>query len=166
MQNSYQIVGVMGGGETCSEKTRRLAYDLGEMIAEEGWVLLNGGRASGVMQASARGAKEAGGLTIGILPGQDKGQANHWIDLPLPTDLGNGRNYINVLASDCVVALPGRAGTISEIALALKSHKPVIALQWDLGHLFETYLKRGLLIQAEDMDRVKEELKRKMGGTT
>ncbi|HHW28465.1 MAG TPA: TIGR00725 family protein [Syntrophomonadaceae bacterium] len=139
------IVGVMGGGEGVSRKTAEMAYQLGKLLANEGWVLLCGGRAAGVMEASAKGAKEAGGLTVGILPGRDKSMASRYIDIAICTGMGDGRNYINVLSSDIVVALPGRAGTISEIALALKSGKKVILLDFDTGDLFDYYRSEGLL---------------------
>ena len=91
------IIGVMGGGEIVSPRDYEVARHLGALIAKEGWVLLNGGRASGIMEASARGAKENGGLTIGILPGTDAGWASEYIDIPILTGIGFARNYINVL---------------------------------------------------------------------
>jgi uncharacterized protein (TIGR00725 family) len=140
------IVGVMGGGEGASREVCQLAYELGKLIAQEGWVLLNGGRSAGVMEASARGAKENGGLTVGILPDTNCDQASSLIDIPILTGMGDGRNFINVMTSDIVVALPGRAGTISEIALALKNGKTVILLNFSLGELFLEYKRAGLLI--------------------
>jgi hypothetical protein len=143
------IVGVMGGGENVSAETMQTAYRLGKMIAQKGWVLLCGGRPAGVMEASARGAKEAGGLTVGILPDRDKGGASRYIDVAIATGMGDGRNYINVLSSDIVVALPGRAGTVSEIALALKNGRKVILLDFDPGVVFDCYRDEGLLITAD-----------------
>lgn len=143
------IIGVMGGGEIVNAGDYEAAYRLGGLIAREGWVLLNGGRASGIMEASARGAKENGGLTIGILPGTDAGWASEYIDIPILTGAGLARNYINVLTSKVVVALPGRTGTISEIALALNIGKKVISLNFDLGPLFKKYEEEKQLIYAE-----------------
>lgn len=142
------IVGVMGGGEAVSQETMEMARQLGELIARQGWVLLCGGRPAGVMEAAASGAKEAGGLTVGILPGRDKRDASDYIDIAICTGMGDGRNYVNVLSSDIVVALPGRAGTISEIALALKSSKKVILLEFDLGNVFDCYHEERLLFTA------------------
>ena len=142
------VVGVMGGGENVSRKTVDTAYQLGKLIAMEDWVLLCGGRPAGVMEASAKGAKEAGGLTVGILPGRDKTGASENIDIAIATGMGDGRNYINILSSDIVVALPGRAGTISEVALALKNGKKVILLDFDLGDVFDCYRDEGLLVTA------------------
>lgn len=148
------IVGVMGGGEGVSRKTMEMAYQLGKLLASEGWVLLCGGRPAGVMEASAKGAKEAGGLTVGILPDRDKSRVSQYIDIAICTGMGDGRNYINVLSSDIVVALSGRAGTISEIALALKSGKKVILLDFDTGDLFDFYCSEGLLWSAGTPEEV------------
>lgn len=141
------VVGVMGGA-VCSEDTARTAREIGRLIAEQGWVLLNGGRDAGVMAASARGASEAGGLVVGILPCDDSDGASPHVDVAIPTGMGDARNVINVLASDVVVALPGGAGTLSEIALALKSGKTVIALDFALGQAFSRYHDSGQLVDA------------------
>lgn len=138
----------MGGGKTASPEDCKAAYRLGALIAREGWLLLNGGRPAGIMEASARGARENGGLTIGILPGLSSSSASSYIDIPIVTGMGDGRNYINVLSSDIVVALPGKAGTVSEVALALKSSKEVILLNFNMGELFNLYIKKGLLHSA------------------
>jgi uncharacterized protein (TIGR00725 family) len=138
------IIGVMGGGSV-SEKTLKMAVELGERIAAKGWVLLNGGRNAGVMAASAQGAALAGGLTIGILPDTDADQAADHIQIAIPTGMGSARNLINVLAAHVVIACPGGPGTISEVALALKHGKPVICLGWNPGQLFETFMASGQL---------------------
>jgi len=144
----------MGGGEIVNAGDYEDARRLGGLIAKEGWILLNGGRASGIMEASARGAKENGGLTIGILPGNDPAWASEYIDIPILTGIGFARNYINVLTSQVVVALPGRTGTISEIALALNIGKKVISLNFDLGPLFKKYEKEKQLIYAKKPQEV------------
>ncbi len=123
------VIGVMGGG-VADAATTALAEELGEAIAREDWILLNGGRDTGVMAASARGAARAGGLVLGILPGRDLAGAAPDLTIGIPTGLGDARNVINVLASDVVVALPGGAGTLSEIALALKNERPLLLLGW------------------------------------
>lgn len=105
------------------------AEELGKLIAERGWVLLTGGRSAGVMAAACAGAKQIpGSLTLGILPGAAGGEAAD-LDIAVFTGMGEARNAINVLTSDVVVAcgIEG-AGTVSEIALALKAEKPVILL--------------------------------------
>lgn len=144
------IIGVMGGGEIVNTGDYEDARRLGGLIAKEGWILLNGGRASGIMEASARGAKENSGLTIGILPGNDP----EYIDIPILTGIGLARNYINVLTSEVVVALSGRTGTISEIALALNIGKKVISLNFDLGTLFKKYEETKQLIYAKQPEEV------------
>lgn len=143
------VIGVMGGGEAATAEDCRTAYHLGALIAEEGWILLNGGRNTGVMDASARGARSKGGITVGILPDTDTGRASRYIDIAVATGMGGARNVINVLSSDIIVALNGKAGTISEIALALKYKKPVILLNFDVHSLFQMYSSEGLLLQAQ-----------------
>lgn len=139
------IIGVMGGAEA-SPQTEAAAYELGRRIALEGWVLLNGGRSAGIMEASARGAAENGGVTIGVLPGDSAEGASRFIRIPIVTGMGNARNVINVLSSHIVVACPGGAGTISEVALALKCGKTVILLDFELGDGFEHYRAAGQLL--------------------
>jgi len=143
MQRSI-IVGVMGGGSV-SDQVRSDAYSLGALIAKQGWILLNGGRDAGVMAASALGAHEAGGVTIGILPDSTSQSANAYIHIPIVTGMGNARNCINVLSSDVVVACPGGMGTLSEIVLALKCQKPTLLLNYKTNPQFEPYQISGLL---------------------
>lgn len=152
MKNNL-IIGVMGGGNVTSQIEHQ-AYELGALIAKQGWILLNGGRNAGVMAASAKGAAEHGGLTIGILPDDDTSQVASDIQIPICTGMGSARNTINVLSSNIVIACPGGAGTISEIALALKHGKTVITMGFDTGPLFETYAKNLKLIAAENADQV------------
>jgi uncharacterized protein (TIGR00725 family) len=134
MQRTYRIViGVMGASR-CDEATSEMARRVGVLIAQRGAVLLCGGR-GGVMEAAARGAKEAGGLTIGILPGMNAGETppNPYIDVAIFTGLRDGRNWVNVCASDAIIAVSGGYGTLSEIALALKVGKPVVLVHsWEL----------------------------------
>ncbi|MCJ8500594.1 TIGR00725 family protein [Desulfatitalea alkaliphila] len=132
------IVGVMGGARA-EAADLQAAYRLGALIAAQGWVLLNGGRGTGIMDASARGAAEAGGLTIGVLPDADRAHASEHIRVAVCTGMGSARNTINVLSSDIVVACAGGAGTLSEIALALKHGKRVITLGFEAAGI------RGLL---------------------
>ncbi len=129
------MVGVMGG---CSsdEQTISGALELGRLIAENGWVLVSGGRPTGVMQASVTGAREAGGLTVGVLYDEDRDGAAEGLDIVIPTGMGAARNIINVLSSDVVVACRGTGGTLSEIALALRFGRPVVLLDFDPGEAF------------------------------
>lgn len=122
------IIGVMGPGETATSLDIENAYQLGQLIAQNGWILLTGGRNLGVMEAASQGAKSADGLTLGILPGASSSGMSEAVDIAIFTNLGNARNIINVLSSDVIIACGMGAGTASEIALAIKQHKTVILL--------------------------------------
>jgi uncharacterized protein (TIGR00725 family) len=125
------IVGVVGPGAGASDDDRNLAWELGALVAREGWVLLTGGRAQGVMEAANRGAKTAGGLTVGVLPGETLAGVSEAVDLALPTGLGSGRNNVNVLSSRVVFACGMGPGTASEVALAIKADRPVVLVRPD-----------------------------------
>ncbi len=129
------IVGVMGGC-IADERTTENARQLGRLIAENGWVLLSGGRQTGVMQASVTGAHEAGGLTIGVLYDDDRDNGSEGLDIVIPTGMGAARNVINILTSDVVVACRGTGGTLSEIAMALRFGRPVVLLDFNPGEAF------------------------------
>lgn len=122
------IIGVMGPGETATDRDCEIAFALGQQIARRGWILLTGGRSVGVMDAASRGAKQAGGLTIGILPGTTCVGMSETIDIPIVTGLDSARNHVNILTSSVVIACGMGAGTASEVALALKAQKPVILI--------------------------------------
>ncbi len=127
----FVTIGVSGAG-TCDGESAESASEVGRCIAESGAVLVCGGR-GGIMEAAAKGASEAGGITMGILPGDNALSGNTYLDIVIPTDFGHGRNYLLVRASQALVALPGSWGTLSEIALAIKSGIPVIGLNtWEL----------------------------------
>ena len=143
------VVGIMGGGVVADE-VLAMARQLGSLIARRGWVLLNGGRDAGVMAASAQGAKQTGGTVIGVLPDRDTRAASPDLDFAIVTGLGDARNVINVLSSDVVIACPGGAGTLSEVALALKNGKPVILLGFEPGPALEAYRQTGQLLTAGD----------------
>lgn len=126
------IIAVVGAGK-CSKKLRDMAAEVGRHIAENGGIVVCGGL-GGIMEGAARGAKEAGGTTIGILPTADKNDANEYIDFAIPTGFGEARNIMVVRTADVVIAFPGRFGTLSEMAFALHAGKPVISISaWKLG---------------------------------
>jgi len=132
MPNKKIFIGVIGAG-TCSDEVRRLAGEVGEGIAKAGAVLVCGGM-GGVMEAACKGAKKQNGTTVGILPGTDKDQANPYVDFPIVTGLGEGRNLLVVRNSDAIIALPGEFGTLSEIAFSLRLGKPVVGLStWEVS---------------------------------
>lgn len=125
------MIGVMGPGESAGDGVTGSALELGRRIAEEGWVVLSGGMGTGVMEAVSRGAAEAGGLTVGILPGVDESGSSGYLDVAIKTGMGSGRNNINVLSSDLIIVCGMSTGTASEVALALKAERPVVLLGAD-----------------------------------
>ncbi|MBI4706783.1 MAG: TIGR00725 family protein [Candidatus Omnitrophica bacterium] len=126
-----KVVGVVGGRE-CTVEVEQLAHKLGKELVRVADVLVSGGL-GGAMEAATSGFKSAGGLTIGILPGYNKIDANKHVDIAIPTGLGLARNVLVVKSADVVVALPGNAGTLSEIAYCLQFDIPVISLNsWDI----------------------------------
>ena len=125
------IIAVVGNS-SCSPEEAKLAQSVGELLAQQGATIVCGGL-GGVMESACRGAKSKGGLTIGILPGQDPSTANPWVDIPVATGIGEARNVAVVKSANAVIAIGGRYGTLSEIAYALKSNIPVIGLNtWSL----------------------------------
>lgn len=117
----------MIGDSNPSAETTQLAEAVGRGIAASGAVLVCGGL-GGVMEAAGRGAKAAGGLTIGILPGYDPAAANPYMDIPVCTGMGHARNAIIAATANALIALEGAYGTLSEMALGLKMGRPVISL--------------------------------------
>ena len=125
---SQRVIAVVGPGEPAPEDLCALAYEVGLLLARGGFVVVNGGL-GGVMEAAARGAQEAGGIVIGLLPGDDRAAANAHLTVAIPTGLGQARNALVVSAADAVIAVGGSWGTLSEIALARRSGKPVVCLR-------------------------------------
>ncbi len=126
-----KIIGVIGAGNA-GEALLTVAEEVGRFIALSGAILVCGGL-GGVMEAAARGATSGGGMTVGILPGLEKSAANPYIDVPVATGLGEGRNVIIVRCADALIAVGGEYGTLSEIAFALKTGKTVIGIgTWDI----------------------------------
>ena len=125
------IIAVVGESRPTADMSD-LAEEVGRLLAEAGATVVCGG-GHGAMAAVCRGAKAAGGTTIGILPGPDASRANEWVDIPIPTGMGQARNVIIVRTGQAVIAVGGRYGTLSEIAHALKEGVPVIGLRtWEL----------------------------------
>jgi uncharacterized protein (TIGR00725 family) len=124
-------IGVVGEG-VCSARVAREAERVGAAIARAGAILLCGGL-RGVMEAAARGAAEAGGVVVGLLPGFRRRDANRWVTIPIVTGMDQARNVVLVRSCDAVIAIGGMYGTLSEIALALKLSIPVVGLRtWRL----------------------------------
>ena len=121
-----RYVAVVGASEATDEQAET-ARAVGSGLAHRGAIVITGGR-GGVMEAASRGAVEAGGIAVGILPGTDRQEANEWVTVALATGLGELRNGLLIRAADAVIAVGGAYGTLSEIALALRAGVPVFGL--------------------------------------
>jgi uncharacterized protein (TIGR00725 family) len=138
--NDAPYVAVVGAGEAAPE-VAGVAEEVGRLLAERGAVVVCGGL-TGVMEAVCRGARNAGGTTVGILPGSTRAQANEFVDIAIATGLGEARNALVARSADVVIAIAGEFGTLSEIGFALKLGTPVVGLQtWELR-------KRGRTVDA------------------
>ena len=126
------VIGVIGVADA-SDEEQKIAEQVGREIALGDAILVCGGL-GGVMEAACRGAKSAGGITIGIIPGFEKSDANPYVDIPIVTGMSHGRNIIVVRSSHAIVAVGGSYGTLSEIAFALKLGIPVIGINtWEVS---------------------------------
>ena len=126
------IIAVVGG-EEAPPRALAQAEAVGRELARRGCTLICGGR-GGVMEAACRGAREAGGRTVGVLPGTDRAEANPYVELAIVSGVGRARNLIVVLSADAVIAIDGGYGTLSEIGFALQYGKPVVGLAtWSLS---------------------------------
>ena len=124
-------IGVIGGGKA-DTKSRQVAFKVGQLIAEKGAILVCGGL-GGVMEAASRGAKQAGGLAIGILPGNSPSDANPYIDIGIATGLGYARNSLVAMNSDVIIAIDGQYGTLTEIAYGCIYGKKIIGIgTWNI----------------------------------
>ncbi len=148
-----KVVSVIGG-HSCTNEVEQLAQELGKNLVKVVDILVCGGL-GGIMKAVCQGFKAAGGLTIGIIPGYDKSDANTFVDIVIPTGLGLARNALVVKSADVVVALPGEMGTLSEIAYCLQFKIPVISLNsWDIKGVIKVNTVE------EAIDKAQEFLKR------
>jgi uncharacterized protein (TIGR00725 family) len=131
-----QIIGVIGGS-VIDDETYQLAFKVGELIALSDSMIICGGL-SGAMEAACKGAKSKGGITIGILPGANIGDANRWVDIPIATGLGHGRNMVIVNSARAFIAIDGGYGTLAEIGFALANGKKVFGLNtWKIDGVFD-----------------------------
>jgi uncharacterized protein (TIGR00725 family) len=121
------VVAVVGPGDCADESLLADAESVGAGLARAGAVVVTGGL-GGVMAAASRGARQAGGRVVGLLPGTDAGEANEWVEVAVPTGLGQGRNLLVVRAAAVVVAVGGSWGTLAEVALARRLGIPVVSL--------------------------------------
>lgn len=133
-----KIIGIIGAGKA-NKELLKLAEEAGRLLAQEGVIVVTGGL-GGVMEAACRGAYINGGITVGILPTDRKEDANTYVKIPIPTGMGEMRNSLIVRASDILIAIGGGYGTLSEIALALKTGKKVIGLKtWDIPGIINAH---------------------------
>lgn len=123
------VIGVLGPGEGAGQKEMDDAALIGELVAKAGWAVLTGGRVAGVMGAAAKGARDAGGLTIGLLPTPDTLGASPAVDVVLATGLGEARNALIALSANACVVCGMNAGTASEVALAIRAKRPIVLLR-------------------------------------
>ncbi len=129
------LVSVIGGAE-CTPAEAALAEETGRLLAQNGYGVVCGGR-GGVMAAVCKGVNQMGGVTVGLLPGDDGGEANDWVQIVIPTGLGEARNALVARAGVGVIAIGGGYGTLSEMALALKWGRRVTGLQtWDIEGVY------------------------------
>ena len=130
------------GGSEADDDACRAAEAVGRGLADRGAVVVSGGL-GGVMEAACRGAKAEGGTTVAILPGDERAAANPFVDVAIPTGMGEARNALVVRAADALVAVAGEFGTLSEIALALRLGTPVVGVRtWELrrdGHPVDAF---------------------------
>lgn len=151
------------GGRDCSAAERTLAEEVGRSIAQAGAVLVCGGL-GGVMEAAAKGVREAGGVTIGILPGHERSAANPHIDYVLTTGMGHARNLAVVSSGDAVIAIGGGYGTLAEIGLAAKIRRPVVILAgWRLENRAATPQVRYASSAREALELIKHALRQDAG---
>jgi uncharacterized protein (TIGR00725 family) len=162
MARNKQVL-VVGDSADYAERNE-IACAVGRFIAENGWVLISGGR-GGVMAAASRGAHDAGGIAVAILPSGSMDEANPYAHIVIPTGIGFARNYTNVLAADAVVAIGGGTGTLCEIAYAWQENKPIIACGFSGGWAQELagraldYRRSDPIINAASIEEVREHLK-------
>ena len=160
-------VSVVGfNDDSCTEVARQAAYRVGRSIAEEGGIVVCGGL-GGVMEAACRGAREAGGLTVGIVPSADSAQANEHCDVVVATGLGKSRDFLVAYSGDAMVVVGGGAGTLIEVAAAYQAAKPIVAVKgtggvadaWAGKHVDGR--RRGMILEGSSPeDAVKKAMRR------
>lgn len=125
-------IGVIGPGSGATPEEINTAHEVGELLAEAGHVVVTGGL-DGVMEAASRGAFEAGGTSVGLLPGRERVDGNRYLTVSIPTGMGEMRNALLVRTADAIICVGGSWGTLSELALAVRTAVPVVVLDgWDL----------------------------------
>lgn len=145
-----KVIGIMGPGKANDDDLIN-AYEIGKYCAKKGYAVLTGGLNIGVMNEALKGAKENGGITVGVLPIDDRTKFSEYIDIPIITTMKAGRNYINVLSSDIIIACGIEAGTSSEISMAIKADKKVILVGlYDEANIFYSKLTHDQILITKD----------------
>jgi uncharacterized protein (TIGR00725 family) len=153
MKKIIAVCGSNAGDKNLNEKILNIAEKVGYLIAKKGGILICGGL-GGVMEYASKGAKEAGGITVGILP-FDKTKANKYIDVPIATNLGFYRNYIIVNSADAIIGICGRWGTLNEISISIALGKPTILISTS-GGISELLSRKDFLEQFEEKPYIAE----------
>jgi uncharacterized protein (TIGR00725 family) len=128
-----RVLGVIGPGEEATPRDVADAFEVAALAAGDGWVVVTGGRDTGVMDAASRGARSAEGIAIGVLPDADARAASRALDVAIVTGLGEMRDQIVVLSSDAIIVCGMSAGTAAETSIAIKARKPLVLLRPDVG---------------------------------
>lgn len=151
-----KVIGIMGATKATEEDLKN-AYEIGKYCATKGYIALTGGLKYGVMNEALKGAKENNGLTIGIMPTDNEDEYSEYIDIPVITAMKAGRNYIEILTSDIIVACGMSAGTSSEISLAIKPGKKIILVNtYDEANIFYKKLAPNQIFIAKDYNEAIE----------
>lgn len=159
----FQVVII--GDARADEAEYEFAERLGEYLGKKGYTVITGGR-SGIMEAVSKGAIEAGGITVGIIPGADFLQANSWCSVVIPTDLGHARNSITALSADVIISIGGRAGTLTELGFGWIFGKPIISVSQFGGWSADLSGKRiddrrtDRIIEVDSLEALKFELEK------
>ena len=162
MTKKRQILVIGHNTNGCTPEHEKVAYDVGIEIAKSGSVLLTGGL-GGVMHAASHGAKDADGLTIGIIPQDDATLANEFCDIVIPTGMGLTRDFLNALSADGIVIVGGGSGTLSEVCAAYMHKKPMVAirnLNGPVAQYIDGYLDHRENVKIEGADSAQEAVKK------
>ncbi|AFD06318.1 TIGR00725 family protein [Solitalea canadensis] len=162
--NASRVQATVIGDSDAEPEALTAAEAVGAILARLGVTVVTGGR-GGIMEAASKGAAEAGGLTVGVLPFEDSSKANSWCKVVIPTGLGHARNYVNILCGDFIIVIGGGAGTLSEMCFAWIQNKPIFALKAFGGYAQEfagkqlDSLRPDVVISCENL----RELEKKIG---
>jgi len=167
MSRSVQISVVGFNADSCTEVARKAAYEVGRTIAREGGTVVCGGL-GGVMEAACKGARDAGGHSVGIIPSADPAQANPYCDVVVATGLGKFRNFVVAYSGDAMVVVGGGAGTLIEVAAAYQAAKPIVAVrgtggvadEWAGRHLDDR--RTGVIPEGQDPEEAVAKVMRKL----